>query len=413
MKSTITKFFNSYRGVVVFSGLKYLEIILTALTTFFLAEVIGPDEMGKAIPILLYITYSTYLSLGVNQVIIKNYDEFLENKMSFEFLSINLQYHIFISIVTVVLALIFIDFEFALFTGLISAATITRSYFMAYFRVINKISKLNKNNLIFTILLLCTVFNLVETWFDYLFYWAISLWIALIIYIFDARNMLKVIITTYILKFDLKQVKYVLNQGIRLAILGATTTFLLTFDRIIISYLDLSLEIKGTYQLADYFGKAVYMIGTTILFYYYPTLLELLRKDHNFRLKYFWYVKLAFLAIVPITLLFFIFVNILQIFFFKDYANLNWYVSYNLILKLIVLLSSLISAIYIALDQEYRFLLTYTPILVGVIILLITITLLDFNSITAVGVIALAFLTITLAYQLKHTSVILKRQIRE
>lgn len=204
--------------------------------------------MGKAIPVLLYITYSSYLSLGVNQVIIKKYEEFCEKEKSLEFLNVNLQYHFLISIITIILAYIFIDVKFAFLTGLISAATILRSYFMAYFRVKNEIYRLNKNNLIFSILLLLSVFILVENWFDYLFYWAVSLWISVFIYLFDARKLLIVLLQKHIFSINLNQTTFILKQGIRLALLGLITTFLLTFDRIIISNTDLSLEAKGTYQ---------------------------------------------------------------------------------------------------------------------------------------------------------------------
>ncbi|GAK99708.1 membrane protein [Nonlabens ulvanivorans] len=401
---------NSYRGVIVFSGLKYLEIIITALTTFFLAEMIGPTEMGKAIPVLLYITYSSYLSLGVNQVIIKKYEEFCEKEKSLEFLNVNLQYHFLISIITIILAYIFIDVKFAFLTGLISAATILRSYFMAYFRVKNEIYRLNKNNLIFSILLLLSVFILVENWFDYLFYWAVSLWISVFIYLFDARKLLIVLLQKHIFSINLNQTTFILKQGIRLALLGLITTFLLTFDRIIISNTDLSLEAKGTYQLADYFGKAFYMICTTILFYYYPKLLNALRKDYDFMLKYIRFIKYGTIAILPISILSMITINLIQNFYFKTYIDLEWYVSYNLILKMIVLLSSLIATIYIAMDSEYLFAKTNVYLMIGVISLIGYILLFNFSNTYMIAGACLLFLFLTLIFQYRTTIKLLKRK---
>jgi O-antigen/teichoic acid export membrane protein len=400
--------FNSYKGVIVFSGLKYLEIVITALTTFFLAQMIGPFEMGKAIPVLLYITYSTYLSLGVNQVIIKNYSEFEVVDNADVFLNINLQYHVLISLITIALAFLFIQYEFALLAGAISAATIMRSYFMAYFRVIDKIFILNRNNLIFSILLLTSVFTLVETWFDYLLWWAISIWISVIIYIFDSRALLKQLIYKYFFsKLDFDQIGFIIKQGVRLALLGATTTFLLTFDRIIISNTDLPLDVMGTYQLADYFGKAFYMIATTVLFYYYPVILKRLKTEIPFRKKYLKMIIRLMILIVPIILIFMILVKCIKIFYFKEYPNLEWFVSFNLLLKMIVFISSLLAAVFIALNKEYSFLRTNIPIVIGVLLTIGYSVFLNLKELKPISIMILVLLLITLAYQIYSTKKII------
>ena len=79
--------------VISYTFFKYFELALTALLMLVLADKIGPDEMGNSISSLLYITYSSYLALGMNTLIVKNYKREI-NKI--RFLTSNLQFLFFI-----------------------------------------------------------------------------------------------------------------------------------------------------------------------------------------------------------------------------------------------------------------------------------------------------------------------------
>jgi O-antigen/teichoic acid export membrane protein len=371
MKSTITKFFNSYRGVVVFSGLKYLEILITAVTTFYMAQKIGAVEMGKAIPVLLYITYSSYLSLGVNQVIIKNFSKLKKDSIKFNFLKINFQFILIVSILGFFGAYLFVTSGFFLFTGLICVATLIKSYYISYFRVCDKIWVLNKNNIVFSVALLLFTIFMVNSWLEYLMFWALSLWISLFLYLYDARNLLLKVMFSFFKPIKWKLLTDVLSDGLKLAFLGGVTTVFLTLDRLLISNFNIDLSLKGTYQLADYVGMAIYMVITTVLFYYYPILIKKLRESLSFRNYFITKINIFFFFIFPFSAFMGLLVWCVQNFVFQDYIDLPTYVFLNVIIKLLILAGTSYSVIYISMDQETSFIKSSLPAFIMAVILII------------------------------------------
>ena len=159
--------------VFKFTTLKYIEIIITAFISFFVAKIIGPSEMGKSIPTLLFITYSNFLVLGVNSALVKNYSRMKSRFESLNFITINFQFIIIACFLTFLLAYLFIDTQYFLFTALISAGVLVKSFFTAYFRVKNRILILNKNNIIFSILFLFLTLLFVKDWYGYIVSWSI------------------------------------------------------------------------------------------------------------------------------------------------------------------------------------------------------------------------------------------------
>ena len=266
-----------------YSILKYLEIGITAFTTFLVAEKVGPVEMGKAVPLLLYITYANYLALGVNQVVIKNYSLIVKEGNVVNFITINLQYILLVCLLNFIIAYLVIDETYFMVAALVSCAILLRGFFTSYFRVVYRIRILNKNNIIFSLILLIMVVFFVESWYDYMFWWAISIWICVGLYLVDGFNFFKKIFANIFKCPNISEIKYNLGEGAKLALMGAFTTVLLTADRFVLTHTDVSLAIKGSYQLADYAGMATYMVITTVIFYFYPKWIERLRNEEHFR----------------------------------------------------------------------------------------------------------------------------------
>ncbi len=339
-----------------------MEIGITALTTFIVAEELGPGEMGKSIPIFLFLTYSAYLTLGINQVMIKNYKKLQSNKEEQDFLIINLQYHLLAGAIAITLSYILLSNEYWLFVGFLSAFTILRSYFMTYFRVIDRIHVLNKNNIIFSLLFLIGVLVFVENLYQYVLIWAISMAIGIICYFIDAYKMLNTIRKRFLtLNFDL--LKKLIVEGVKLIGIGIITTILLTFDRLILNELDLQKDILGNYQVADFFGKAFYMIATTVLFYYYPKMIYRLQNEHAYRVIFFKKVILVNIILVVFPVCSFFFIELIQLHFFTNYDLLSHFTLFNVLIKSLVFSSSLFSLIFISVNKEVSYLRNYVPLL--------------------------------------------------
>lgn len=352
-----------FKSVFWFSILKFLEVIVTSLTTFLVAKKIGPSEMGKAMPILLFITYGTYLSLGVNQVLLKNYSRVEAEGKSYDLVKVNFQYLTIVSFVSVMVSYIFINPSYAIYAAIISICTLFRSFFMSYFRVVLRMDVLNKNNLVFSLLFLLFTLFFVETLRDYLFFWACSLTISLIFYFLDSRKFFSRIFKNILVLPEKQQVIYNLSEGAKLAATGLVTTILLTSDRFIINNLSISLQMKGAYQLADYVGTAYYMFFTTIIFYYYPQLISRLRVDKIFRNTYLKYLKVCGTMIPVLLIIIYFLAKFVASRIFPEYVDLEVFVVTSVFIKSGVILVSSFSTYYIAINRENKYLFSTLPLL--------------------------------------------------
>ena len=129
--------FKNYKSIINFSVLKFIALGLSSFSMIVLAKKIGPYQMGLAMPIFLYITYSNYLSLGVNQVMTKNYSRTKGNSNILKFLTINLQIILFAFILNLFISYFIFSKQF-FYISAISSIIMLRGYFSSYFRVINK-----------------------------------------------------------------------------------------------------------------------------------------------------------------------------------------------------------------------------------------------------------------------------------
>ena len=342
-------------GVIVFTVLKYFELAVSAITTFFVAKKIGPTELGHSITVLLYITYSNYLSLGLNQALMKNISKFSTELQIKEFITANLQYILLACCLNITICYFVINEPFMFFTILISCGVLLRGFFSSYFRSIYKIRVLNINNTLFSISLLGLVFLYVNTWYEYMVYWAISIWGCLLLYFVSDYIFFIQIVKGSFKKISIEQLKFNLSEGVKLAITGIITTFLLTTDRIVISHKDYPIEVKGTYQLADYFGTSFYMFVTTIFFYYYPKWIEKIRNDTSFRKKMMEYVKKTMYLPPLFALIFFLIAKLSVYLFFHDYNELEYMVIGSVLLKSFVIINSLFSIYFIGIDKENEY----------------------------------------------------------
>lgn len=354
------------KGAIKFSTLKFLEITITALTTLIVARKVGPREMGLSVEILLYITYANYLSLGLNQVIIKNYSRIRKNGETDvrNFLTINMQYLLIISILNFAISYIILGKPFFILTSIISSSVLLRSFATSYFRVIFRIGVLNKNNLIYSFILLLLTLFFVSTWTDYMIVWSIALVISLSLYFLDGKKVFLSVLKNLSYIAPKKEVAFNFSEGIKLALTGLITTILLTSDRIVITQKIIPLELKGVYQLSDYISMAIYMVLTTVLFYYYPSLIERIRESEKFRINFYRKLRIIIYLIPLLVVIIFIFTKIAAVLFFNEYVGLEYYATASSFMKINVVLLSISSIFYIGLDKEMAYIKSLIPLII-------------------------------------------------
>ncbi len=343
-------------GVYSFTLIKYIEVVFTALSTFILAKKIGPNQMGIGLPVFLYITYANYLSLGLNQVVLKNYSRINHSEKN-EFIRFNFQYYLIISLVNVSLSFKLLDTKFALISSLISNSLLFRSFFTSYFRSIDKVYVLSINNFLYSALILFLVIIFVNDLISYLFVWLmISVFVLLLYYAYDIKFFNEIFKSIHIFP-SVKTLKFNITEGVKLALSSIISTIYLTSDRFIVNKIDIDIEFKGSLQLSDYFGTAIYILITTIIFYFYPKLIAKVRESSEFRNKLLSYISYTPFYIIIILVFSYIFLYYTIPIFFAEYPNLLILVISQLFTKLMVISIGFLSLYFIGMDDEKRFLI--------------------------------------------------------
>lgn len=347
--------FQKYLGATSFTFFKYIEIALSGIAILLLAKKIGPDEMGESISSLLYITYSSYLALGMNSLIVKNFKKLETDSEKFSFLTFNIQYFLVASLLNVWLAFTFLDQEVFLLVAMIAMVNLFRSFFMAYYRVVDKAWTLNVNNIVLGAGLLLGVVVYVQSWNDYLEVWHLIVWVCLLIFIAHDPASFKNIVRRLLDLPKWSEVLGNLKEGAKLATVGGISTVLVTIDRLIINQSNIDLGLKGSYQFAENISMAVFMGVSSIIFYYTPTWIDNIRQDSSFVKSIEKWMNKGLLVLLPILIVVFFTAKIIAGIWYPEYLNLHYYITAILGLKLLVLLNSLGVLVFMGLDRETRY----------------------------------------------------------
>ncbi len=342
-------------GVISYTSLKYVEIILMAGTMLLLAKKIGPSEMGKSIASLLFITYSSYLALGMNTLVVKNFRQLPTKNEKIMFLSLNIQYFLVVSCILFILSYFFLELDIFHLVSFIAIANLFRSYFMAYFRVKNKTWVLNLNNILFSILLLSGVVLFVKSWRDYLVFWGISVWVCLFLYAVLDVSMFVAVLKKVIKKPNKGVLLRNLAEGIKLAAISLISTLLTTSARIVIKNLDIDSSVKGSYQFADNIGMAVFVGISSVVFYFTPTWISSIKKDKKFGLKILKVMDYSLFLLVPLLVIASLVAYFFRVTWYDEYLYLEYYIVVIIAVKLLVLLNGLSVFIYMGVDEEHKY----------------------------------------------------------
>lgn len=340
--------------LIYFTLTKYFELVSLAVVNFLLADLIGPKELGKLIPVLLFITYSSFAPLGSPQLILR-YSQLKQNPMSQYHLRTSANKLIWFGIIAVIFsAQIFISSEFLIWVCVISIVTILSSYLMAKSRISGNLTYLNMANLSFAITLLVLNITLVNDALSFLKIMALSKIFSLTILIFSENKFFFSIFASFGEKIKSKIFVFYTKKSFQMMINGLFVTLLMTFDRIIIQVSDMSLELKGSYQLSDMMATAIQMLASSVLVYYFPLFLFKLKRDKGFKTKYLIFLLISILGIwifLPISILF---NQVFEGIIFVEYDRLWQITPIMLHWKLMILVWSSLVTYYTAIGGDLR-----------------------------------------------------------
>ena len=339
-----------------------------------IAKLIGPAEMGKSITSLLYITYSAYLSLGLNSVIVKNFKILKNKNEQINFLTINFQLLTLLSCLNFFITYYIFSIEFFFLISIISIGTLFRSFFSSYFRVIDKTYVLNINNILLSLLLIFATLLFVNNWNDYLYVWALVILTNLLSYfLFDLKTFSLVLKKSFSIP---KKSIIIINtqEGLRLSLLAVLSTIYLSADRLIINNMDISNDLKGSNQLADNFSTAIFIGVSALIFYFTPNWINNIKNDFSYSNNLFKIANFSFFIVPVLSFITFLIGYIVELYWFTEYVSLSNFVFISTFLKLLILFSGIESLIFIALDKEIKYFKINIPSL-----FLVVLTFIYFN----------------------------------
>ena len=266
------------RKYIFFTVIRYIEFSLFSIMMFLLARSIPASELGLAAPSFILITFSAFILLGGNQVLIKWYSKEVNNLKKNSLILYNLAINIVACIISYFFLLAVVDPLLANSVALIGAGKIIVEC-MATLNRVN--SRFQRINLIYlsNIIPLTLMFFIVgiEKIGDFFIYWSYSILFAVTVSILLTEGVIRTV-----LKDDLGRLYCYINNnlkslfinGIKLAFIGLLAPLIGSIDKLILSYTEFDKSLLGSMQLADNIASAIALGAGSLFFMLTPNLIK-------------------------------------------------------------------------------------------------------------------------------------------
>jgi O-antigen/teichoic acid export membrane protein len=343
LKNKIFSFIHNYKSFLFFSILKYFEYAITALLFFHLANKVSPIDYGSAASSFLIITYSSFLVIGINQVLVKWFSNTIDHQLSFFLIKYFVIYNILFSFLTFLIVYYLTENKYAIFVGLISSSRIIIDGMGTFFRVNEKPKLINYVNissgLFFAMLYFLYVTN-IETFFKT---WCVSQFFSLTISLillkklnlFSELKFFKINDTNFFkwLNFNFYNL---ITDGIKLSLITLLGTLFNSIDRIFyINLFKLSPNELGNIQLADNISN-LFNIGIgSFLFVVTPFLLRRIRENNYLIIELYNKSIFSMIFFIIVFLIFIFPLTSLINYLFPKYILIGYPLFFSLLYKLL------------------------------------------------------------------------------
>lgn len=350
----ILKKLKDNRAYVFYTFFKYLEYGILALIFMSFANLVSPEAYGKASVGFQVITYSAFIVLGVNQVLLKRYSLEENNDLKSFYLHYNVLYNFiacFISIV--IINLLFSSKEYVLYLALICGFKLVLESSIAINRVKGNMININIIYLSYSILFLIFYFFFVKDVLGFFKYWSFSImfgsFIGISLSLWSVVKKVKLDLFKIYLK---TKSKLLFNDGIKLALIGLISPLFSTLNIIFLNAFNIDKVIIGNFQLADNIANIVSLGGASILFIVFPDVIKKISKD-KFQIKKFYKIGIKIIIICTIVLLVLYYpLKEVLLYFFPAYQKLPYLILFTLISRLLILLLFIPNSVWITFSKE-------------------------------------------------------------
>ncbi|WP_452598278.1 hypothetical protein [Pontimicrobium sp. MEBiC01747] len=318
------------------------------------ANLVSPEEYGRASVGFQVITYSAFIVMGVNQVLLKRYS--LEDNESLKtfYLQYNVIYNIMACAFSVFLiSILFSNKEYVVFLSLICGVKLILESSIAINRVKSNMVNINIVYLSYSILFLILFFTLVSNVFNFFKYWSYSIFFGAVV---GAMLSFISVFKSFRLNPFIEQLKshfkLLFNDGVKLALISLISPLFSTLNIICLNYFEIDDTVTGNFQLADNIANMVSLGGASILFIVFPDVIKQISKDTS-KIQSFYKLglKVVVISIIALVILYYPLKEVL-LYFFPEYEKLSYLILFTLISRLLILLLFIPNSVWITFSKE-------------------------------------------------------------
>ncbi len=245
----------------IFTIVRYAEFSLFALMMFLLAKSVPASELGLAAPSFIWMTFSAFVLLGGNQVLVKWYAKESDSEKKSALILYGCGVNFVACAVVYILLSQVVSHVFSASVSVIGAGKVVVECMATINRVANRFQRINLIYLS-NILPLCIMFFVfgVKSVGDFFLYWSCSIGFAVLVSLLVTTKFIRSEVKRKIaasLTYIEKNFRAIFLNGVKLAFIGFFSPLVGSLDKLMLSYTAFDKSLLGSMQLADNIASAV------------------------------------------------------------------------------------------------------------------------------------------------------------
>lgn len=349
----------SNKKILFFSLFKYIEYAINAFLFFSIAQKVTPFDYGNASSSFLLISYSGFIVLGVNQVLVKRFSVQDDNEERKHLIIYTFIYNAIFSMVLFCSIMLLFNKDYSFYIALLCSSKLITECVVSVFRVTHQIKIINFLYIHQATLFFFFYLMFVHQMDDFFQFWAISSFFGALVstVMFLRQNFFKDFLFKRFFLFWKQKNRIFLNEGVLFTAISLIAVIYVSVDRFwYINVYKFEDTVLGTVQLADSISNLITLGISSILFIVTPNILKTLSAmDLNERILYIKksYIWLSFLLLIIIIIS--VPLSVIVSRFYAQYSNITYPFLMAIIIKFLNLALFVPSMFYIVINKERSF----------------------------------------------------------
>jgi hypothetical protein len=361
------------------------------------AKRVSPHEYGYASIGFQTITYSSFVALGINPVLIKWHT--LENRLNLKrfYIQYNAIFNMVVAATVFLIIMLVFNRDYKIWVALVCALKIVQESSVNINRITNRFYFINATYLLFVFSFFLLFYFKVHDSYVFFLCWAISLTLSTAFGFFTT-------IFPFLRKINYKffsetlksKYKLLLGEGAKLGLLSFVTPFIATSSLFLLNIQSKDKTFLGNYQLADNIATAITLGAASILYIIMPNIMKKIKNDTGFIIRVY---RMMF-KILIFTIVFLLAMELPTFFLlryvFNKYTYLFEFLNYCFSARVLILFLTIPTSYFMAHSFESKYLKVLIILIAAQVIAVSVITRLPGVPIAQMFFISAAFPAISL-----------------